>query len=199
FCDSFLPASCLPAADPTFDRRDVYLITQNALADGTYLNYLRAQYFRSNQKDPPFFSELVRFCLKDPEYQTNFLAKMVSPLDDIFEARGARVEKRWRTSSSLFSDKDFLNCSRLASKLKPGSNQDAVSKWLFDNFSKETQDALNGNADEKRQRTLLSRDLNVLLERELKQKEQIAKKQHEKSAVDDKIFGGDNSERLREK
>jgi hypothetical protein len=47
----------LPAdLDQKFDRRDVYLITQNALADGTYLDYLRAQYNRSQQQDPPFFS-----------------------------------------------------------------------------------------------------------------------------------------------
>ena len=49
-----------PLVDPNFDRRDVYLITQNALADGTYLNYIRAQYNRSAQIDPPFFQELVR-------------------------------------------------------------------------------------------------------------------------------------------
>ena len=33
FCESFLPSSKKPR-DPDFDRRDVYLITQNALADG---------------------------------------------------------------------------------------------------------------------------------------------------------------------
>jgi tetratricopeptide (TPR) repeat protein len=37
------------------------LITQNALADGTYLDYLRAQYNRSKQIDPPFFSELSKY------------------------------------------------------------------------------------------------------------------------------------------
>ena len=197
FCDSFLTDSCRPLADPSFDRRDVYLITQNALADGTYLNYLRAQYFRSQQKDPPFFSELARYVLKDPEYKTNLLAKMVSPLDDIFEARGARVEKRWRTSTSFFSDKDFVNLRGLASRLRPGANQDPVSKWLYENFSKETQEALTG--EEKRARTTLERDLNVLLERELKQKQQVAQKQREKNVVEDKIFGGDNSEHLRRK
>ena len=46
FCESFVPPKDKPM-DPKFDRRDVYLITQNALADGTYLDYLRAQYFRS--------------------------------------------------------------------------------------------------------------------------------------------------------
>jgi tetratricopeptide (TPR) repeat protein len=61
FCESFIPHNCQPLEDQKFDRRDVYLITQNALADGTYLDYLRAQYFRSAQKDPPFFSRLVKY------------------------------------------------------------------------------------------------------------------------------------------
>jgi len=63
FCESFVPASCKPM-DPNFDRRDVYLITQNALADGTYLDYLRAQYFRSHQQDPPFFSNFLELYWK---------------------------------------------------------------------------------------------------------------------------------------
>ena len=61
FCDSFIPTRCKPAQDQKFDRRDCYLITQNALADGTYLDYLRAQYNRSKQIDPPFFSELSKY------------------------------------------------------------------------------------------------------------------------------------------
>ena len=61
FCESFIPHSCQPKEDQKFDRRDVYLITQNALADGTYLDYLRSQYFRSAQHDPPFFSRLFRY------------------------------------------------------------------------------------------------------------------------------------------
>jgi tetratricopeptide (TPR) repeat protein len=61
FCDSFIPHSCQPEQDQKFDRRDCYLITQNALADGTYLDYLRAQYNRSKQIDPPFFSRLFRY------------------------------------------------------------------------------------------------------------------------------------------
>jgi tetratricopeptide (TPR) repeat protein len=61
FCESFIPHRCQPEQDQKFDRRDVYIITQNALADGTYLNYLRAQYNRSQQIDPPFFSELSKY------------------------------------------------------------------------------------------------------------------------------------------
>jgi len=63
FCDSFIPHNCQPEQDQKFDRRDCYLITQNALADGTYLEYLRAQYNRSRQTDPPFFSRLFRYTL----------------------------------------------------------------------------------------------------------------------------------------
>jgi tetratricopeptide (TPR) repeat protein len=60
FCESFVPPKDKPM-DPDYDRRDVYLITQNALADGTYLDYLRSQYFRSQQHDPPFFSRLFKY------------------------------------------------------------------------------------------------------------------------------------------
>jgi tetratricopeptide (TPR) repeat protein len=60
FCESFIPHRCQPEQDQKFDRRDVYIITQNALADGTYLDYLRSQYNRSKQIDPPFFSELMK-------------------------------------------------------------------------------------------------------------------------------------------
>ncbi len=61
FCESFIPHRCQPEQDQKFDRRDVYIITQNALADGTYLEYLRSQYNRSKQIDPPFFSRLVKY------------------------------------------------------------------------------------------------------------------------------------------
>ena len=57
FCESFIdPAD---KRDPDFDRRDVYIITQNALADHHYLPYIRAHYNRSAQVDPMFFTELA--------------------------------------------------------------------------------------------------------------------------------------------
>jgi hypothetical protein len=164
FCDSFIPHDCQPAQDQKFDRRDVYLITQNALADGTYLDYLRAQYFRSQQKDPPFFSELARNVLKDQPYETNLLARIVSPLDWIFEARGAHTEKRWRVSTSWFTGKDFTNLPAFAAALRPGDKQEPLSKWLFQNLSKPAQDLITGKGDETRLRAGLAADLNRLLE-----------------------------------
>ena len=164
FCDSFIPHDCQPVQDQNFDRRDVYLITQNALADGTYLDYLRAQYFRSQQKDPPFFSELARTIFKDQPYQTNLLARIVSPLDWIFTARGARIEKRWRVSTSWFTGKDFTNLPVFAADLRPGDKQEPLSKWLFQNLSKPAQDLITGKGDETRLRAGLVADLNRLLE-----------------------------------
>src|SRR5947208_4686597 len=76
FCESFVPPKCKPR-DPLFDRRDVYIITQNALADGTYLCYIRAHYNRSAQKDPPFFQELCRSGKeRELNYETNVLARI---------------------------------------------------------------------------------------------------------------------------
>ncbi len=63
FCESFVPPIDKPM-DPNFDRRDVYLITQNALADGTYLDYLRSQYFRSDAAGPAVLRQALQIlCL----------------------------------------------------------------------------------------------------------------------------------------
>jgi hypothetical protein len=115
FCDSFIPHNCQPVQDQKFDRRDCYLITQNALADGTYLEYLSAQYDRSQQIDPPFFSRLFRYTvgllhlgtpggvmLKGPDMGAGDtgnalyegIARLLNAtLDNWFTAWGAHVEK----------------------------------------------------------------------------------------------------------
>ena len=95
FCESFIPPRCKPN-DPDFDRRDVYLITQNALADKTYLEYIRAHYNRSTQIDPYFFSELFRSDRDVTERRTNFLARAILPVDRYFTGLGERFEKRRR-------------------------------------------------------------------------------------------------------
>ena len=145
FCESFTPHKCQPPLDQKFDRRDVYIITQNALADGTYLSYIRAQYDRSTQIDPPFFSELARTIFKDKDYQTNLLAKAVEPLDRFFTNLGARIEKRRRTYTSWFTEDSFSDLGALAAKLRPGAQQDPLSKYLYDNLTPETQKLLASN------------------------------------------------------
>jgi tetratricopeptide (TPR) repeat protein len=104
FCDSFIPDSDKPAVDPVFDRRDVYIITQNALADGTYLQYIRAHYFRSDQLkyDTYFFQELLRGSAEREKdgmfsYQTNLLARLAARfLDKPVNDLGARIEAQRR-------------------------------------------------------------------------------------------------------
>ncbi|MBM3878642.1 MAG: DUF2723 domain-containing protein [Verrucomicrobia bacterium] len=114
FCESFIKPQ--HRRDPDFDRRDVYIITQNALADGTYLNYIRAHYHRSAQEDPPFFRDAILYFqslamgkkeaerkLRGEFHRTNTLARfigsftnVVAPLDRLITNFGLKVEERRR-------------------------------------------------------------------------------------------------------
>ena len=104
FCESFTPANCKPM-DPLYDRRDVYIITQNALADNTYLEYIRAQYFRSSQNelglDTPFFRDAIRNTVGVALGQDNIIVRGLSSfafdwLDTPLTKFGAKVEARRR-------------------------------------------------------------------------------------------------------
>ncbi|HEV2394518.1 MAG TPA: tetratricopeptide repeat protein [Verrucomicrobiae bacterium] len=174
FCDSFIPHNCQPAADQSFDRRDVYIITQNALADGTYLDYIRAQYNRSAQIDPPFFQELFRSEKERTYKYTNFLARAVRPLDVAFEGFGARVEKRRRTYTSWFSESDFIDLPRLAGLLR--AQQDPVSSYIYQNLLPETRALLTSSVGGAALRRGLATDLNALIDRELEVKKQLLEK-----------------------
>lgn len=109
FCESFIPPSKKPR-DPNFDRRDVYLITQNALADGTYLSYIRAHYNRSAQIDPPFFVNFLRSTKEEEEGRTNFIARMFVPVDRFFTDLGARIEER-RRREGVYPKKEIITPS----------------------------------------------------------------------------------------
>jgi thioredoxin-like negative regulator of GroEL len=114
FCESFIPPQ--KRRDPKFDRRDVYIITQNALADGTYLNYIRAHYNRSTQKDTPFFQEMFRM-RKEAEANdyTNALARAVEPLDQFLNWMGAKVEQS-RRAEKVYPPKEIHTPSPEESK-----------------------------------------------------------------------------------
>jgi tetratricopeptide (TPR) repeat protein len=173
FCDSLLPDNCKVPLDPKFDRRDVYIITQNALADGTYLNYIRAHYNRSAQIDPPFFQELVRPERERQEnYETNFLAKVVQPLDDLFEGIGENVEKRRRTFTSWFSEDQFTDFPGFIARLK-SPQPDPVSKFITENLEPRTQQLLS-SGDNKALRPPLLEDLNRILDREFQTGEALS-------------------------
>ncbi len=115
FCESFIPPQ--KRRDPKFDRRDVYIITQNALADEPYLDYIRAHYFRSSQVDTPFFSELVKTnTAKMPGIIGKPVDWFAQKLDNTFMAYGAKVEAKRRAQGvyppqEIYtpSDIDFYN------------------------------------------------------------------------------------------
>ncbi len=147
FCEGFIPPE--KRFDPKFDRRDVVLITQNALADGTYLSYIRAHYNRSAQIDPPFF-------------QNFFHTRALSFLDKIFLKIGDDIEKERRVGNSFFKDKDFTDLKGLAGKIR--DRKDPVSDFVFQNLKPETQTLLSGG-DENKLRAALEKDLNLILEK----------------------------------
>jgi tetratricopeptide (TPR) repeat protein len=115
FCDSFIPDKCKPAFDQKYDRRDVYIITQNALADGTYLSYIRAQYFRSSQNelkiDTPFFREFATHMLgivfgEDSSFVHGVASTVYHVLDVPLTKFGAKVEAR-RRAEGVFPPKEI--------------------------------------------------------------------------------------------
>ena len=110
FCESFVLPKDKPM-DPDYDRRDVYLITQNALADTTYLDYLRSQYFRSQQHDPPFFSELLKYVAGLAHVEDNSVVRTSSKLaynllDVPFTSFGKKVEDR-RRAEGVYPPKEI--------------------------------------------------------------------------------------------
>ena len=196
FCDSFVPHKEQPIEDQKFDRRDVYIITQNALADGTYLNYIRAQYNRSAEHDPPFFQELVRSDKERAEnYTTNFAARALMPLDDVFEGLGDRIEKRRRTYTSWFSEKEFTDFAGFCKKV--GSQQDAVSKFIYSNLTPETQQLL-GQSNDKRTVTAVCKDLNALIDRELQTTDKLGDLKAERDAIEQEGSTSDKKKKRRD-
>jgi tetratricopeptide (TPR) repeat protein len=196
FCDSFVPHDQLPTEDPNFDRRDVYIITQNALADGTYLNYIRAQYNRSAEHDPTFFTEFGRMLLKDHDYETNVLARALVPLDDIFEGLGDRIEKRRRTFTSWFFEKDFTDFKGFCNKV--GAQQDPLSKFIYSNLSPETQQLLTSQSNDKRLVNAVCKDLNVLIDRDLQTRDKLADKKAERDALEQEGSGSERKKSRRD-
>jgi hypothetical protein len=157
FCESFIPPS--KKRDPKFDRRDVILITQNALADPPYLNYIRAHYNRSAQIDPPFFSELAR---GPKEIQigneTNLIARMLLPIDRFLLNLGDRIEKERRAGTSFFKESDFVDAPGFLAKLR---GPDPLSRHLFESLAPQTRAMLDRGAPDKEWRKAVAKDLNA--------------------------------------
>ncbi|HAV65007.1 MAG TPA: DUF2723 domain-containing protein, partial [Verrucomicrobiales bacterium] len=112
--------------NPHFDRRDVYIITQNALADHTYLSYIRAHYNRSTQQDPPFFQALLLSDQQRRELSAEqqwavagdkfFNKILLGPLDRLFTGIGKRIEEQ-RREEGVYPPKEIYTPTPLDSKL----------------------------------------------------------------------------------
>lgn len=128
FGDSFLKPE--HRTDPGFDRRDVYIITQNALADNTYLDYIRAHYNRSDQYkyDKPFFLGMLNDPKSESRGRTNTMASLFAPLDRAIQGLGASIEEERRAGESLFRADHFKDFAAFASKLSAGA--DPLSAYL---------------------------------------------------------------------
>lgn len=132
--------------NPAFDRRDVYIITQNALADGTYLNYIRAHYNRSTQVDPPFLRDMVVWVenlligkeqadkrLRGEPYKSSPLSRfvgsftnLVRPIDNALLRWGSRVEAR-RRARGVYPPTEIITPSPLD------------LNWAFTNYITDVQ------------------------------------------------------------
>jgi len=130
FCESFIPPKCKPN-DPNFNRRDVYVITQNALADGTYLEYIRAHYNRSAQIDTPFFEGMFLWTqdlLQPKNYlprgTTNYLAQLAAPLDRYFTSLGKRIEDH-RRKEGVYPPAEIITAS-------PEDSQRSFNEYMID-------------------------------------------------------------------
>ncbi|MFN7139482.1 MAG: protein O-mannosyl-transferase family, partial [Limisphaerales bacterium] len=153
FCESFIPPKDKPK-NPDFDRRDVYIITQNALADGTYLSYIRAHYNRSTQIDPPFFQEFF----KKPGLR--LFMPLWRGLDNAFLSLGDSIEKERRVGTSWFEAEHFQDVPAIRQKLS--AKNDPVSQFIFEKLSPETQKLAGGN-DDKAFARALAKDLNRII------------------------------------
>ncbi len=120
FCESFTDAR--HRLDPGFDRRDVYIITQNALADNTYLDYIRAHYNRSAQSDPPFFLSMLNDPRSMARGRTNFLAARFAGPDRVIMSVGERIERRRRIGESWFQPEHFADLPALQQRLRAGTD-----------------------------------------------------------------------------
>ena len=134
FCESFIPHSCQPKQDQNFDRRDCYLITQNALADGTYLDYLRSQYFRSQQQDPPFFREFVKLLGEKNPLVRSLSSLAYTVLDVPFTKLGAKVEAR-RRAEGVYPPKEIYIPS-------PQDSQECFQQYTEDVARRQAQGQL---------------------------------------------------------
>ncbi len=90
FCESLQPAAF--KKDPAFDKSGVTIITQNALADSTYMKYIRAHYDESRRQRYCFFE---RWLGRNTIYPKETLRLPTQPeVDEIFQKHAEKKSRR---------------------------------------------------------------------------------------------------------
>lgn len=180
FCESFIEPD--QRHDPKFDRRDVYIITQNALADATYLNYIRAHYNRSAQIDASFFESATEYLenksldkvaldakSRGEVYKSGLgawgarqLKIFAKPLDKIFDSIGDSIEKSRRVGSSWFEPEHFTDIGKIRGSLRQADTP--LAKYLKSKLSEDTLELLGETDNDWKLQKALAREFNQLLE-----------------------------------
>ncbi len=153
--------------DPDFDRRDVALITQNALADSTYLDTVRAHYERSKQIDwNPADPTYIPFAsgAKNMLLGTNILSGLATSIDKWMVGMGADWEIDRRTSGSYFAPEQILKPSALAKRI--AYQDDELASFLLDKLSDEGRGACVKPSSDAALREALANDFNAIIDGE---------------------------------
>ncbi|MDP7049050.1 MAG: DUF2723 domain-containing protein [Verrucomicrobiota bacterium] len=148
--------------DPEFDRRDVALITQNALADSTYLDTVRAHYQRSQQID---------WNLADPTYLpfasgalgTNFLFGLSGAVDKWMIGMGADWEVERRTRGSYFEPEQIVKPSALARRIV---QEDDLARFILGKLSDKGREACANPPSDDTLREILASEFNAIVDGE---------------------------------
>ena len=164
FAESFIPPGKKPR-DPDFDRRDVALITQNALADSTYLDTVRAHYQRSEQDDwnpadesyLPFASGL-RSKLFGPKTPTG----LSGAIDRMLVGMGSDWEVDRRTWESYFEEEHILKPSDLAKRLT--SQPSTAEAFIASKLQAEVLAAIQGGTSDDAIKSRLAKGFDALLD-----------------------------------
>ena len=149
--------------DRDFDRRDVALITQNALADSTYLDTVRAHYQRSKQIDwNPADPTYIPFA--SGALGTNFLFGLSGAIDRWMIGMGGDWEIDRRTSGSYFEPEQILKPTDLAKRI--AVQDDELARFLLDKLSEEGRGACTKPSSDAVLREVLVDDFNAILDGE---------------------------------
>ncbi|HAH98356.1 MAG TPA: hypothetical protein DCO70_03415, partial [Verrucomicrobiales bacterium] len=148
--------------DPEFDRRDVALITQNALADSTYLDTVRAHYQRSQQIDwEPADPTYLPFA--SGALGTNFLFGLSGAVDKWMIGMGADWEVRRRTRGSYFEPEHIVKPSALAKRLV---QEDELARFILGRLSEKGRQVCVNPPSESLLRKILASEFNSIVDGE---------------------------------